>query len=462
MAPLFPQNCSNYMVLTPEKASIFNLIRFLWSGHIPEGEEAFVHFPKGKKDANLPRKLIVFLSLIAQVFLSWVNIPLKIFGFLFELWLNLLALNGNLLGVILTIIHGKKLILPYTRSPTYRSVLGFIDTRVELDKSIKPGDIRYTKELAAMASKLSYENRAFVKTIVTNHWEMELIDFYDLWNDTQKKYTTQAFMMKDKTSDPNIVVVAFRGTEPFDADAWSTDVDISWYEYPGMGRIHGGFLKALGLQENGFPLEIEQDPDHPVAYYTLREQLRSSFENEKNTRFIVTGHSLGGALAILFASILTLHEEKLLLERLEGVYTFGQPRVGDDCFKVYMEEQLKIYDVKYERIVYCNDLVPRVPADDPTLLFKHFGMCFYYNSFYSVQIVNEVPNKNYFDLSDTISKHLNAVWEFIRGFIIPFVKGPEYKESWTLKALRVFGLIIPGVSAHNTQDYVNVTRLGSF
>ncbi|KAL5557059.1 hypothetical protein UlMin_039295 [Ulmus minor] len=312
-----------------------------------------------------------------------------------------------------------------------------------------------------MASKISYENSVFVKTTVTKQWQMELIDFYDLWNDAQDKNTTQAFMMQNKTSDPDLVVLAFRGTEPFDADAWSTDVDISWYEYPGMGRIHGGFLKALGLQENGFPLEIKQDPNQPLAYYTLREQLKKIINPENKTRFIVTGHSLGGALAILFASILTLHEEKLLLERLEGVYTFGQPRVGDDGFKRYLEEQLEIYDVKYERIVYCNDLVPRVPADDPTLLFKHFGMCFYYNSFYNGKIVEEVPNKNYFNPFELISKHLNAVWECVRGFTIPFVKGPDYEESLTLKAIRVIGIVIPGISAHTPPDYVNSTRLGS-
>jgi hypothetical protein len=48
-----------------------------------------------------------------------------------------------------------------------------------------------------------------------------------------------------------------------------------------------------------------------------------------------------------------------------------------------------------------------------------------------------------------------------RSFIIPYIQGSDYKESWLMKMLRVVGLVFPGLAAHCPQDYVNATRLGS-
>lgn len=273
-------------------------------------------------------------------------------------------------------------------------------------------------------------------------------------------------MFHDRSANSDIIVVAFRGTEPFDTDAWCTDFDISWYELHDMGKIHGGFMKALGLlMYRGWPPpeEFEQD-DHsstPLAYYTIRKLLVELLKQNERTKYILTGHSLGGALAILFVAVLAMHEQTELLERLEGVYTFGQPRVGDEGFKKFMESKLQAYNIKYLRFVYCNDVVPRMPFDNSRFSFKHFGTCIYYDSKYKGQVLEEEPDKNYFSPFGAIPRFVNAVWELLRSFVLPCVKGAEYSEGWFLKMIRWYGLILPGLSAHNPQDYVNLTRLGS-
>lgn len=189
--------------------------------------------------------------------------------------------------------------------------------------------------------------------------------------------------MEDKK---DTIVVAFRGTEPFDADAWSSDVDLSWYELPGIGKIHGGFMKALGLlKSQGWPLEHDSESPE-TSYYSIRKLLTQLLQKNEKAKFILTGHSLGGALAALFPAILGLHEDSFLLDRLEGVYTFGQPRLGDDKFGQYMNKLIEKHSFNCIRFVYSYDLVPRLPYDDSTLLFKHFGTCVYVNSLYKGKV----------------------------------------------------------------------------
>lgn len=64
---------------------------------------------------------------------------------------------------------------PDPQSATYRSVVGHLDVRLDLDKLIKHGDGRYNAALSMMASKLAYENQAFVHRTVKDHWNVSLL-----------------------------------------------------------------------------------------------------------------------------------------------------------------------------------------------------------------------------------------------------------------------------------------------
>ncbi|KAI3500451.1 hypothetical protein L1887_36272 [Cichorium endivia] len=455
---------SSYMLLNHEEVGVVDLVHMLRSHAIEKRN--FVDCPKGMTEENFNQRWLISMSVLAQKILKTIEKPLAATGSGIEYWLNLVSCNRNLGGLIWNWIRGD-MIRPERSLSTFISFTGCLDTRIELDKDIVgSGDKdRYNCLLSIMAAKASYENPAYLEHTVTDVWKMELLGSFDFWNDYQRKATTQAFILRDKKDDSELIVVAFRGTETFDADAWSSDVDLSWYELPGIGKVHGGFMKALGLQKNfGWPKDLTHrtnNQENPLAYYVIRDILKQALKENNKAKFIVTGHSLGGALAVLFTAVLMQHKEEDLLHMLEGVYTFGQPRVGDKNFGKFMKENLEKFEVKYYRTVYSNDLVPRLPYDDSTMMFKHFGTCLYFDSFYNGKIVEEEPNKNYFSLLSTLPKMINAVWEIIRSFVIPYTRGTDYSEGFVLKMYRLIGLMIAGVPAHGLQDYVNVVRLGS-
>jgi hypothetical protein len=68
-----------------------------------------------------------------------------------------------------------------------------------------------------------------------------------LVTENQNMWNTQLFIFTDKAQDANAIVVAWRGTEAFNAFDWSTDIDFSWYNVKDIGNVHVGFMEALGL-----------------------------------------------------------------------------------------------------------------------------------------------------------------------------------------------------------------------
>jgi pimeloyl-ACP methyl ester carboxylesterase len=123
--------------------------------------------------------------------------------------------------------------------------------------------------------------------------------------------------------------VAFRGTA--DPRNWLTDLDCELTRV-GSCRVHRGFYEAMKA--------VESD-------------LLARLGEAQGARLWVTGHSLGGALAMLWALWAAQNGHDIA-----GVYTFGQPRAGDAAFSQLYDSILK---TRTWRSVYAEDIVPRVP-----------------------------------------------------------------------------------------------------
>jgi hypothetical protein len=138
------------------------------------------------------------------------------------------------------------------------------------------------------------------------------------------------------------VIVAFRGTEPDQWKDFMTDMKAHQIELGTAGKVHAGFRSGLLSVWNQVQPEVER----------LAASGKSVW---------MTGHSLGGALAVLAA-----HQ----YQKPATVYTFGAPRIGDADF-------VKHYQQPTFRVVNNTDLVAEVP---PPLWYQHVGELIYFNS----------------------------------------------------------------------------------
>ncbi|XP_044356148.1 triacylglycerol lipase OBL1-like [Triticum aestivum] len=301
--------------------------------------------------------------------------------------------------------------------------------------------------------------------------QFNFVGFYNGWNKFLKEDTTQAFVFTDRAKDASVVVVAFRGTEPFNMQDWSTDVNLSWLGMGAMGHVHAGFLKALGLQEEdgkdanrAFPKDAPNGAapvGKAIAYYKLREVIRDQLKAHPQARLVITGHSLGGALAAVFPALLALHGESEILGRLGTVQTYGQPRVGDATFVSFFRAEVEKATAFY-RVVYRYDVVSRVPFDAPPVAeFAHGGSCVYYDGWYDGKVLpGDVPNPNYFDPRYLLSMYGNALGDLVKGAFLWTKAGKDYREGPVSLLYRASGLLVPGLASHSPRDYVNAVRLG--
>ena len=197
----------------------------------------------------------------------------------------------------------------------------------------------------AAAANLAYEDEKTIREVV-RAWGFDRFRFLHASSHSDENglpipVDTQAFVCRCKRA----LLISFRGTEVVQIKDWFTDLmAISVPAPAGVGRIHKGF--ACGLA---------------AVWPQLSQAVAEEYDGR--SPIWITGHSLGGALATLAAAQLRFNARL----PVQGLYTFGQPRVGDREFTKFLRLAMP---GRVVRFINNKDIVPQVPA--PGMLLKYW------------------------------------------------------------------------------------------
>jgi hypothetical protein len=146
------------------------------------------------------------------------------------------------------------------------------------------------------------------------------------------------------------IIIAFSGTKKYQelVDEIVKGLPVDYDLHPSDGSRVLGFFYRRYLDDFRVQLLLK-----------LKDMVNSWYDSGYSVVF--TGHSLGGAIAIHAAADALL--EGIISKQKVYIYTFGQPRVGNDAF---MNQFIHEAD-EYYRLVHYNELVPHVPPCIPDL-----------------------------------------------------------------------------------------------
>jgi hypothetical protein len=189
-------------------------------------------------------------------------------------------------------------------------------------------------------------------------------------------------------------LLCFRGTKQ--KQDWLTDAKCCAEAFsrvfdgaPDIGEIHGGFSRCLAT-------EIHQ----------IEAALR---HRDRSKPLLVTGHSLGGALAVLASIYLTVVSKDMI--PVARIYTFGQPRVGVQKF---CDRLTEVFPKKIVRFVHGKDIVPHIPLTQ--LRYADAGTMIHYDSS-GIPTLESVEHQN---VSATMNQPFDVVRRFFSDFELYF------------------------------------------
>lgn len=172
-----------------------------------------------------------------------------------------------------------------------------------------------------------------------------------------------AYLLQSRSG--RVVILSYRGTEPGNIANWLGDAEIGSDSIV-FGRdqlqVHSGFYRSVRATR----LQVLDELQAALVGKSLLDR-HADVEHPMEALY-VTGHSLGGAMAVLFAMSILGEKHRDIADRLRAIYTFGQPLVAGEP----IPEAAQSIARRLFRHVNAGDIVPVLPAI-PWGPLAHFG-----------------------------------------------------------------------------------------
>ena len=223
-------------------------------------------------------------------------------------------------------------------------------------------------------------------------------------------HSLESSIAKKVIDNKTLIVISFRGTKSTQTDGNDdilTDLETNATNTFSDKNIsvHSGFFADEQLFEKGMK-DIKFDKST-----SLIDILNDANKTNSNIQFLITGHSLGGAIATLLTARLIDHYH--INPDNIVTYTFGAPASGDEAFQNLFENDSNESVKHFYRIKNTNDPVPLLTTKEFITYLKNSSVLKTILKKLSPNLLTKLLNtKDYY-------YHIGKLYLFNNGILYP-------------------------------------------
>ncbi|WP_437798875.1 lipase family protein [Sorangium sp. So ce693] len=209
--------------------------------------------------------------------------------------------------------------------------------------------------LLAAVSAWAYARDSFAKAIVRKFQHNFHVESFRITNDALRVDGNAHLIRSD---NGKLAILCFQGAEWRTLLEWTfnTSVNASMVQFMGIGRVNDVFFRNVDVIRPAFrealarALGVPLEPEGGIAESPCCNPIEKLY---------ITGHGIGGGMAAVATAMLWNDPDERLRAAIRhtfhGVYTFGQPMVGDGTFATSCQKQFGSRVFRHE---YTGDIIP--------------------------------------------------------------------------------------------------------